>query len=114
MPIAISNFIIKPDAGGKFVVMVSAAKDGPAVLAFSDFSRDFQHHDIVQRWLRGHNNASFADLGMRVAGGGWWKLEGDLLVVYGQSAAYGRFDPAWLRERLRPGMVLNESRIDVR
>ena len=111
--LTVCSYIKNPGSGGKFVVIVSREDPDSGVAVFSDFTRDFQHRDIVARWEAGRK-ATVAASGMRLAGGGWWKLEGDLLVVYGQSAAYGRFDPAWLRERMRPGMVLNESRIDVR
>lgn len=113
MAITVANYIVDPGIGGKFVVL--ALRDDPAegMVLFSDFSRDFQHHDIVRRWEEGHK-ASVHAAGYRVAGGGWWKLEGDMLVLYGQSAAYGRFDPTWVRERLQPGMVLHEARLDVR
>lgn len=111
--LTISNYIKSPDSGGKFVVIVSRDDPDFGVIVFSDFTRDFQHRDIVRRWEAGRK-ATVTASGLRMAGGGWWKLEGGLLVVYGQSAAYGRFDPAWLRARLQPGMVLNETRIDIR
>lgn len=109
----VCNYIRNPGSGGKFVVLVSRDDTESGVAVFSDFSRDFQHRDIVDRWEAGRK-ATVAASGLRMAGGGWWKLEDDLLVVYGQSAAYGRFDPAWLRARLRPGMVMSETRVDVR
>ncbi len=113
MPAIVANYIRNPSAGGKFVVLMPLdGADG--VVALSDFSRDFQHRDIVTRWEEGRKS-SLSALGLRVAGGGWWKYEASgLLVLYGQSGAYGRFDRAWLRENLRPGMVGRETRIDVR
>lgn len=113
MPLVVCDYIASVASGGKFVLLVPRDGGDGGVAAFSDFSRDFQHRDIVSRWERGRG-ATVAASGMRVAGGGWWKYENDLLILYGQSAAYGRFDPAWLRERLRPGMVRHERAIDVR
>lgn len=113
MPLGIVNYILHPSSGGKFVVLRDESDSDSGVVVFSDFTRDFQHHDIVVRWQE-RNGVAVEGAGFRVAGGGWWKLEGDLLVLYGQSAAYGRFDPVWLRSLLVPGTILTESRIDVR
>lgn len=112
MPVTVCNYIINKASGGKFVVLVPDG-EGDGVVALSDFSRDFQHRDIVRRWEKASGGA-LPEKGMRVAGGGWWKYEGDLLILYGQSADYGRFDPVWVRERLKPGMVDCETKIDVR
>lgn len=113
MPVTVCNYIRNPASGGKFVVFLPGDGSDAGVLALSDFTRDFQHYDIVRRW-ENVMKTTLAGQGLRVAGGGWWKYEGDMLILYGQSAAYGRFDPAWLRERLTPGMILHETRIDVR
>ena len=111
--LTVCNHIKSAGTGGKFVILVSATDAGDGVLVLSDFTRDFQHRDIVARWERGAG-ASVAASGLRIAGGGWWKMEGDTLVLYGQSAAYGRFDPDWLRQRLTPGTVLQERTVEVR
>lgn len=113
MAVTVANYIVNSGVGGKFVVLRLRDDPDSGILLFSDFSRDFQHHDIVRRWEEANRSSVHAS-GYNVAGGGWWKFEGDALVVYGQSAAYGRFDPVWVRERLRPGMVLYEARLDVR
>ena len=114
MPVSICNFIRNPRAGGKFVIMAPCGGDDGGIIVLSDFSRDFQHSGIVARWEESRKS-TLAGEGLRVMGGGWWKFEDtDTLVFYGQSAAYGRFDPRWLRERLSPGMILTEKRIDVR
>lgn len=113
MPTTVCNYILNADSGGKFVVIVSPDESDSGIVAFSDFSRDFQHRDIVRRWEKAVG-ATLAGQGRRVAGGGWWKYEGDMLILYGQSADFGRFDPQWLRERLRPGMIHRETSIDVR
>lgn len=109
----VRNYAKTPGSGGKFIVLVrkDAPEDGE--LVFSDFTLDFQHHDILMRWQR-TNGATAEAAGLRVAGGGWWKLEDGMLILYGQSAAYGRFDPSWIRGRLAPGMFMTETEIDVR
>lgn len=113
MPVTVVNYAKTAGSGGKFIVLVR--KDAPedGIMVFSDFTRDFQHHDILMRWQRASTVPPDA-AGLRVDGGGWWKMEGDMLVIYGQSAAYGRFDPDWVRARLVPGMFMTEARIDVR
>lgn len=113
MPVTVCNYVVNPAAGGKFVVLMPEERSAPAIVAFSDFGRDFQHRDIVTRWERG-NRATLAGRGLRVAGGGWWKYEGDRLLLYGQSGDYGRFDPAWLRGCFAPGMLFHEKTVDVR
>lgn len=113
MPVTVCSYIRTAGQGGKFIVLQEQADPDSGILVFSDFTRDFQHYDILMRWQQGRG-ATAPAAGLRVAGGGWWKMEGDMLVVYGQSAAYGRFDPDWVRERLQPGMLLTEARIDVR
>ena len=114
MPFAICNYAGDRKLGGKFVVLLSREDPDDGILVLSDFSRDFQHRDIVMRW-ESSTGRSVSVAGLKVAGGGWWKYEmPDQLIVYGQSAAYGRFDPSWLRERLVPGAVFGEERIDVR
>lgn len=113
MPAVVCNFIVNPGAGGKFVVLTKKGGDD-GVIIFSDFTRDFMHRDIVDRWKRERGGGHGAD-GLVVSGGGWWRFENEgLLVLYGRSAAYGRFDPEWVRNMLRPGMVMRETRIDVR
>ena len=92
MPVTVCNYILHPGSGGKFVVLVPVDGSEDGIIAFSDFSRDFQHRDIVRRWEKAAGGTA-AEQGMRVAGGGWWKFEGDLLILYGQSADFGRFNP---------------------
>lgn len=113
MPVTVLNYIRNPGMGGKFILLLDKTDPDSGLAVFSDFSRDFQHHDILMRWQETHRT-TLAQSPFRIAGGGWWKAEGGRLVVYGQSAAYGRFDPDWLRPRLLPGMVLHETEIDVR
>lgn len=114
MPVTVCNYIREPASGGKFVVLRPRTADDSGIVVFSDFTLDFQHRDIVSRW-ESRNKATLAASNMTVAGGGWWKYDdGGTLVLYGQSAAYGRFDPLWMRTHLRPGMVRHEKDIDVR
>ncbi len=114
MPVTVCNYVKSAQSGGKFIALRDQADPDSGILVFSDFTRDFQHHDILMRWQKSRGVATPQAAGLAVAGGGWWKLEGDMLVIYGQSAAYGRFEPAWIRERLKPGDFLTETRIDVR
>lgn len=114
MALIISNFIQDANSGGKFVVLMPRDGSDGGVMALSDFTRDFQHRDIVARWEK-TNKTTLSASGLRVAGGGWWKFESPgLLAIYGQSGDYGRFDPAWLRRHLQPGMLLHETRLDIR
>lgn len=111
MPLEIVNYITAPDARGKFVTLVSREDSDDGIILFSDFTQDFQHADIVRRWRATAPAALAAN--HKVTGGGWWRMENATLVLYGQSSAYGRFDPAWIRSRLKAGSVLTESRVDV-
>ena len=114
MPVIVANYILNLSAGGKFVVLMSLNDSDAGVLVLSDFSRDFQHRDIVRRWENGRKSSLAAE-GLRVAGGGWWKYQDDsILVLHGRSIDYGRFNPVWLKKNLVPGMVGREIRIDVR
>lgn len=113
MPVEVCNYSRSTLGGGKFVVLVPNADAAGGLVLFSDFSRDFQHRDIVRRWETAAGR-TVSQAGLRVRGGGWWKMESDCLVLYGRSAAYGRFDPAWLAAALRPGMFGTEARIEVR
>ncbi len=112
MPLEIVSYVTNPGAGGKFVVLVPRGGDDGGALLFSDFTRDFQHADIVRRWEKARG-VSASSSGRAISGGGWWRMEGTRLILYGQSAAYGRFDPVWVRARLEAGTVMAESRIDV-
>lgn len=112
MPITVCNYIENPGAGGKFVVLFRSDADEDGAVAFSDFTRDSQHRHIVARWEKARASTLPA-AGMRVAGGGWWKLEGECLVLFGQSVDYGPFDRKWLQDRLRPGMVMRETAIKI-
>lgn len=113
MPVEVCNYSRGVAGGGKFVVLMPQADATDGVVLFSDFTRDFQHRDIVRRWETAAGR-TVSQAGMRVRGGGWWKMERDCLVLYGRSAAYGRFDPAWLAAALQPGMFRSEARIDIR
>lgn len=114
MPINVINYAKSIQAGGKFVVLRRRADADFGVILFSDFTQDFQHADIVRRWQRA-TGTSPQEAGCHIAGGGWWKMEeGGVLVLYGQSAAYGRFDRGWLKGRLPTEQIFHESRIDVR
>lgn len=112
MPVDIVNYAKSQQAGGKFVVLRNTADADSGLLLFSDFNTDFQHADIVRRWTR-LTGMTPDQAGLRIAGGGWWRVDETLLVLYGQSAAYGRFDAGWLRGRVEPGSVFHEARIDV-
>lgn len=113
MPITVCNFILDVRAGGKFVVLLPRSDELEGIVAFSDFTRDFQHRHIVERWEKAEGG-SLSSRGLRVAGGGWWKLEGDVLILYGQSADFGPFDRPWLRQRFAPGMLAGERAVDIR
>lgn len=113
MPAIVCNYAKTYGSGGKFIVLLRQDDPESGVLVFSDFTLDFQHHDILMRWQRA-NRTTLPAAGLSMAGGGWWKLEDGMLILYGRSAAYGRFDPVWVRERLAPGMFLTETKIDVR
>lgn len=112
MPVEVRNYSRGVASGGKFVVLESDAGEVDGLVLFSDFTLDFQHRDIVRRW-EAATGQTVAQAGLRVRGGGWWRMEGDCLVLYGQSAAYGKFDAAWLEAALRPGMVAAETRIAI-
>ena len=114
MPAIVANYIRNPSAGGKFVVLMSRDGGDAGVVVLSDFSLDSQHLDIVRRWEEG-GKITLPAAGLRVAGGGWWKYRADgILELYGQSGSFGRFNPAWLRSNLAPGMVGCEIGINVR
>lgn len=113
MPITVCNYVKNVAAGGKFVALAFRDAREGSIVVFSDFSRDSQHRHIVSRWEKGRG-ATLPASGMRVAGGGWWKLEEGILILYGQSVDYGPFDREWLRERLRPGMVFHETDVEIR
>lgn len=112
MSLEIVSYVTNPGSGGKFVVLVVQDDPESGIMLFSDFTRDFQHHDIVRRWEQARG-ASVESSGYRVSGGGWWRLEDGMLILYGQSAAYGRFDPNWVRPRVTAGTIMTENRIDV-
>lgn len=114
MTIRIINFARDKSAGGKFVVLAQKEDPEKGILLVSDFSLDSQHAGIVRRWEKtGRRDAS--DAGFRPVGGGWWKFTGpSSLELSGFSAAYGRFDPVWLREHLRPGEMFGESELAIR
>lgn len=114
MALQIVDFTRNKSAGGKFVVLAQKNDPEKRILLVSDFSLDSQHADIVRRWER-TRNLGIGDAGLRLAGGGWWKFTGSSsLELSGRSAAYGRFDPEWLRENLRPGEVFGESELAIR
>jgi hypothetical protein len=111
MSITVFDFSRQAAAKGKFVVLRKTKGAGDGIVLFSDFSQDSQHVDILRRWERTHST-SLAAAGMVTAGGGWWKRIGTTtIVLYGSSAAFGRFDRAWLRERLTPADVPSVSEI---
>ena len=102
----------KRAGSGKFVILRTSADPESGMALFSDFSLDSQHRDIVARWERSAA-AGLAEGGFRfrVAGGGWWRLDGPELSLFGSSARYGGFDRGWLKARLTPGQVFGETRI---
>ena len=112
MAVTVVNYVVRPDLGGKFVVLVPRSGDGDTVILFSDFSRDSQHAHIVRRWLAALKT-DLTHLGMRVEGGGWWRYQPDsgLLRLYGDSAAYGKYDSRRLNGSLEPGSVFSEQHI---
>ncbi|MCC8164979.1 MAG: hypothetical protein LIQ31_02220 [Planctomycetes bacterium] len=108
MPLPVHNFTRSTASGGKFVVLLNTRDAESGAFLISDFSVDSQHPDPVRRCDRG-TGLPLRDHGLAVRGGGWWKLDGGRLVLYGRSAAYGRFDPDWLRQRLETGSVFGEE-----
>lgn len=111
MALQIVDFTRNRNAGGKFVVLVKQDDPDERILLVSDFSRDAQHADIVRRWER-TRDCTLAAAGFRTAGGGWWKMAGASAVeLSGRSAAYGRFDPEWLQNALRPGDLFGAAEI---
>lgn len=112
MPVTVVNFVRRVDAGGKFVLLRSRTDPDAGVLAFSDFTRDSQHRDIVDRW-RSVLDAGGAGTDFRPSGGGWWKFDSNegTLLLYGQSAAYGRYQREWLEDHLPRGPVMGETRL---
>ncbi|MCC8190678.1 MAG: hypothetical protein LIP77_08600 [Planctomycetes bacterium] len=109
MGITVCNYSQDVRVGGKFVVIQPLVGDD-GVVAFSDILRDDQHRDIVARW-RQSGRPGCPEGRIQVAGGGWWRLTDEVLVLYGQSMAYGRYDRAWLQNRLSPGQVFHERAI---
>lgn len=112
MPMTVVNYVKTPQAKGKFILLRKPDDEQRGILVFSDFTLDSQHYDILSRWQR-TNNTTLADSGLSVRGGGWWRVEDSKLILYGQSAAFGRFDSVWVRDRMRPGMFMTETGVDV-
>ncbi len=110
MAATVVNYVRNRGAGGKFVIILPRGEKSDGIVVFSDFSQDSQHASIVRRW-----NLTCSPLsGYIVAGGGWWKWQApDTLVLYGGSAAYGCYNPRWLKTHLAPGDVFTESAIVV-
>lgn len=111
MAVEIINYTKNRNAGGKFVVLVEGGDAESGLVLFSDFSRDSQHAHIVRRWERDAGK-TMAAAGYRTAGGGWWKLlGGGALKLFGGSAAYGAFNPGWLRKNLPVGSAFGENTV---
>lgn len=101
--------------GGKFVLIefaVSGAEPEQQYLVFSPKGQSFFHANIVERFCknRGSLNGRYnrhrdhygiLSPGWSIPGGGMWSVEGGrLLRLFGESKAYGRFDPEGLVEKL--------------
>lgn len=113
MAFVIRNFSRNIRAGGKFVAFRNGGDPAAGLLALSDFSLDSQHRDIVRR-LENALGSPLAASGWVVDGGGWWRMRDDrTLFLYGTSAAYGRYDSEWLRDRIEPGSVMGEHEVVV-
>ncbi len=99
------DFSRQTAAKGKFVVLRYPNRDRDGIVLFSDFSQDSQHVDILRRWEITHST-SLAAAGLTIAGGGWWiKAGAGTLVLYGSSAAFGRFNRDLLRHELTPDAI---------
>lgn len=110
MPVEVRNYVRQIAAGGKFVVLEATDGGRNDLFLISDFSRDGQHMDIVRRWERAEGK-TVSEARLQVQGGGWWKQTGDTLMLYGRSAAYGRYDTGWVERHILPGMVGTETNI---
>ena len=108
MSAIVVNYAHDREAGGKFVVLAPLGS-GDGLVLFSNFFLHSQHAYIVSYWEM-KTRTSVREAGLRIDGGGWWKyIAGNRLKLYGSSAAFGEFDPDWLRENLRPGTVFAEQ-----
>jgi hypothetical protein len=94
--------------GGKFVQIRG---NGTEYLVLSARELSVYHANIVERFClqRSGINGSYNnkrdhyvihDPDWTVAGGGIWQMDDKVLRLSGFSQAYGRFDPAGLRERM--------------
>lgn len=111
MSVTIVNYSRLRGDLGKFVLLVRRSVDNQGILLISDLLLDPQHRDIIARWERTEGQSPNAG-GYTVRGGGWWKYSGTgALRFFGRSAAYGRYDAEWLRNRLEAGRIFTEDRI---
>lgn len=92
----------RPELNGKFVQLLY---QGRHLIALGDIETYPYHAHLAeglseQLGLFGGDWEALPDLfrppsGVTIAGGGWFRLEGEVLLLCGQSRAYGKFDPAW-------------------
>ena len=105
--------LCEPDfrpVGGKFIVLRTLYGQAKTLVLFS---QDPWHRDIAVRWQQ-RTGVLLHDAGLRVTGGGRWRLEedGEQLRLYGESSAYGGFDASALQaDWPTNGPVFNERRI---
>ena len=92
----------RPELNGKFVQVLYQQR---RLVALGNIETYPYHAHLAdglceQLGLFGGDWEALPDLfrapsGVKIAGGGWFRLEGKMLLLYGQSRAYGKFDPGW-------------------
>ena len=99
----------RPEMSGKFVQLLY---QGRHLVAIGDIENYPYHAHLAkelteQLGLFGGSWEALPDLyrppsGVKIIGGGWFRLESGMLYLYGQSRAYGKFDSDWFT---LPGVV---------
>ncbi|MBF0465003.1 MAG: hypothetical protein HQK88_06645 [Nitrospirae bacterium] len=107
---------------GKFVQLTNETTE---FVVFSPKDYTTYHADILvifckqQEIAHTHNAADkyleIADTGWKIIGGGSWKIDENekLLVLWGFSQAYGKFNPEGLKEKLATVNVLTGFTIQI-